>query len=375
MEERARRSVPLAGRGSSGGPVETVMSKRIFKLVALGVLVALAGAPVAGAGYRDRLSARPFQQSFYGMSAVSASDGWAVGFTNSKTLAERWDGSSWTVVATPSPAGGSDFLTAASMVSSTDAWAVGNTSEGPLGSKAIILHWDGASWKQVPDPDPAVYLVGVSTSTATDGWAVGYKGKRPAMLHWDGNSWQAVALPVGRHGSLNGVSSLSPTDAWAVGAYGAPNPSKPLVLHWNGTSWKTVSVPVARGHQYLTAVSARTAGDVWAVGSEVVHWNGKRWKRVAAFTGSGLTAVSAHTATDVWAVGSQPPENTLTIHWNGRRWRIVASPSPGGPGTGALLAGVSARGARNVWAVGDYGTPSGGAKLLRLRWRGGHWKV
>lgn len=348
-----------------------------FRVAFLGLLAVLVLAPAAGAGRGRIASGPPAQKILYGISALTTNDGWAVGSQRNAgsfdqgTLALRWNGRRWTRVPTPGP-GHSDFLTAVSRVSATDAWAVGNTYLGPRGSTGLIFHWDGNRWTEATDPAPQAYLVGVAATTPSDAWAVGYQGKRPAMLHWDGTAWHTVTLPAIGDGGLSGVSALSPTDAWAVGEYGAPEPRKPLILHWNGSSWRTIPV---RGHrQFLTAVSARAANDVWAVGSEVLHFDGTRWARVSAVKGASLEGVSARRARDVWAVGSLS-SGTLTIHWNGSRWKRVASPSPGAAGTGALLAGVFVRTKRDAWAVGDYGTPSGGARLLLIHWNGHRWRL
>jgi len=324
------------------------------------------------------------------MSLVSATDGWAVGQHAGtgapKTLAYHWNGGPWVHVNTPSPASDTAFFTAASTVSAADAWAVG---------PGILQHWDGLTWQQVAAPVANDYLLGVSAVSATDAWAVGHLGlmnpKHSVILHWDGVAWTSVSYTdPGTRSSFSSVSALTPTDVWAVGSYGGGtrgySGAHPMAMHWNGTAWRKYFVPNVRPGAVLQSVSARSATDVWAVGSYgaglgsrafVVHWNGTRWKRVStpsiASSDVSLSGVSARSARDVWAVGSAYPR-TLTMHWNGKGWRTVSSPSPGGPGTGALLAGVSNTTSGGVWAVGDSGTTSGGANLLTLRWNGHVWK-
>jgi hypothetical protein len=66
--------------------------------------------------------------------AIAPNDIWAVGFANlapnpQQLLAEHWNGSSWSVVPTPNPAGaagGSQFHGVAA-AASNDVWAVGQT--------------------------------------------------------------------------------------------------------------------------------------------------------------------------------------------------------------------------------------------------------
>ena len=90
-----------------------------------------------------------------GVAMINSCDVWAVGGTGGRTtLVEHWTGgSTWTVVPSPSPGDGLNFLTSVSGISSTDIWAVGTDSnaDGTV-EKSLILHWNGISWQQVPGP-------------------------------------------------------------------------------------------------------------------------------------------------------------------------------------------------------------------------------
>src|SRR5262249_58833403 len=90
-------------------------------------------------------------------------------------------------------------LNAVSAVSASDAWAVGAT--GRFGMVPLIVHWDGRNWSRVKGPGIPVSgkLLGVSMVSATDGWAVGvnpFKGNH-ILLHWNGTSWAPVPGPNG----------------------------------------------------------------------------------------------------------------------------------------------------------------------------------
>lgn len=69
-----------------------------------------------------------------------------------RTLAERWTGSAWAIVLSPTPAGGAR-LYAVAVRNSDDAWAVG--SIGDLWRKTLAEHWNGRTWTQVPTPSPS----------------------------------------------------------------------------------------------------------------------------------------------------------------------------------------------------------------------------
>ena len=63
------------------------------------------------------------------------------------------------------------FLSRVSAVSASDAWAVGSTGTS---DQPLIMHWDGSHWSQAASPNvPTSELSGVSMVSAADGWAVG----------------------------------------------------------------------------------------------------------------------------------------------------------------------------------------------------------
>jgi hypothetical protein len=86
------------------------------------------------------------------------------------------------------------------------------------------------------------------------------------------SGWTVVpAPPTGRNAVLVGVSSTSDADAWAVGsqngAAGTGIGAKPLIDHWNGVIWSQVATPPTAGNTAsLAAVSASSSADAWAVG-------------------------------------------------------------------------------------------------------------
>jgi len=380
-------------------------------------------------------SGRPGQLN--GVSAESATDVWAVGYSSnvfsglSKTLTLHWNGSTWSTVTSPNPAGTGtndvNVLASVSAIAASNAWAVGSyTNSG--GTRTLILHWDGSAWNRVASPNPGGTgphafntLQGVSATSAHDAWAAGYylnptSGATETLtLRWNGTSWGKVASPSpgGTANSsdesvLQAVNAATTVDAWAVGS--ATNSTtgarESLPLHWDGAKWRVVASPnpggtTSRATNFLYGVSApaptATATYVWAVGSYynpakpaggtlVLRWDGTHWSRVASpnpGTGGGLTAVGTAPGGGAWAVGSAGnPSNsgsgvTLTLHWNGSRWVKVASPNPGGttnPDVANLLSGVSATAASDAWAVGRYENHSTNATgTIVLHWNGTGW--
>src|SRR5207302_1808527 len=118
----------------------------------------------------------------YGVSAVSSNDVWAVGYYGNGnpyyTLTEHWNGSAWSIVPSPSPGQADNRLYGVAAVSANDVWAVGWCSGcGAELTHPVSLHWNGATWSEVPMPDRGgIYneLQGVVAVSANDVWAVGW---------------------------------------------------------------------------------------------------------------------------------------------------------------------------------------------------------
>jgi hypothetical protein len=108
---------------------------------------------------------------FTSADAIGPANVWAVGNSPSGPLIAHWNGTAWTI--TPSPAAGT--LTGITARSASDVWAVGYTT----GPQTLTLHWDGTTWTTVSSPNvgSASQLTSVSTSPgAAIVWAAGYSG-------------------------------------------------------------------------------------------------------------------------------------------------------------------------------------------------------
>lgn len=311
-----------------------------------------------------------------GVAALSPASVWSVGHSYSgslaayRTLVERWNGTSWSVVPSPNATSAYNELYDVAALSPTSAWAVGYAnSTTPGTSSALIERWNGTSWSISP-VSAAGTLESVAASSASDVWAVG----GALAMHFDGNSWSTVPTPPPSSGALNAVATLGPSDAWAVGSFPVsshPRTDSTLIEHWNGTSWQVVPSPNAAGSatNILHGVVALGPANVWAVGwyyptgsqtSETLieHWDGVSWQIVQSPNGSGrsvLWDVTALSSTDVWAAGyflSTTGLRTLVEHWDGQSWTVNPSPNPG---IGPRLQAIASAGPGTVWAVGIKG--------------------
>lgn len=118
------------------------------------------------------------------IAAVSTNDVWAVGNTNNgtpvtDTLIEHWNGKNWRTVKGQNPGKESNTLNAVVALSPHDVWAVGsfNSTFNSQQAQPLIEHWNGTSWSMVASPNigtPYTILAGVGlVPHSTNIWAVG----------------------------------------------------------------------------------------------------------------------------------------------------------------------------------------------------------
>ncbi|MEY2555611.1 MAG: hypothetical protein QOF93_755, partial [Verrucomicrobiota bacterium] len=173
----------------------------------------------------------PMQDSMLKSVACTSGDCWAVGqyiSSQTQTLIKRSSNLGiWTVVTSPN-AGGASGLDGVACPSSTECWAVGYyVNSGFL--KALVEHWDGNSWSVFSSPDPSINanaFNGVACASTSECWAVGYYvagngAARSLIEYWDGNSWSLVNSPNASAADnyLEGVTCSSASNCWAVGYY------------------------------------------------------------------------------------------------------------------------------------------------------------
>jgi hypothetical protein len=418
----------LAGGGHDGarskGP-----SLKVARVLALAVWPAHVPRPGTTSGLK-------------GIFCTESANCWAVG--NYSPAAQvalnevlHWNGSAWSKVSVPSPAGArpgdSSALLAVRCASPRDCWAVGAYQKG-VGNADLsqALHWNGRRWAVVPVPNPGGTLSGdfdelfdVECPSPTGCWAVGRYGTESGgtvllnlVLHWNGRKWLAVGAPEpagSAHGDvneLNAIRCMSAASCLAVGAYGSLTGTFVLlneVLRWNGTRWSQVGVPSPGGHANagafsdLMGLACTSRTNCWGVGTfgnfftpatfidQALHWNGRNWSQVAVPEPDGdaqgamqdLVFAACRSATDCWAVGNyvSPHGKTITLnqmqHWDGGVWSLVSTPEPGGTAAGdaSVLSAVRCLTSANCWAVGAAHTSGKSDRNQALHWSGIRWSA
>ena len=308
--------------------------------------------------------------------SCSASSCAAVGYFsdqvgNEVPLAERWSGSTWLIQPTPvltgSPIGRLSSVSCASTVACT---AVGaHTGSAPVDT--LAESWDGTHWSLEATPTPTgsygAFLTSVSCTSATTCVAVGYYSTAgnglPLAESWDGGTW--TILPVPRpsgaaDAALFGVSCTAADFCTAVGEYIDPTSGrKTLAETWDGTGWTVQAGANVGASPELTAVSCTARDACTAVGDDsngagypltlAERWNGSAWTLQTTPNPSGsvltkLLSVSCTASDKCDAVGLRSPNSlypsTLVESWDGTAWSISVAPNPGGF-IGAQLNGVS----------------------------------
>ncbi|XVQ87665.1 hypothetical protein ACQP2K_09660 [Microbispora siamensis] len=147
------------------------------------------------------------------------------------------------------------------------AWFV--TGMDPDGAPSTVLRWSGNAWPRQPSP-PDFDFTAVAAASPDDVWIVS-RERGDRTLHWDGASWKDVPHPCAFDSArppCRGRFHLSDLDlavrpdgqAWAAGPYWADGDS-PVVLHWDRTRWAQVGTDLTRTG--LTAVRVDPEGGVW----------------------------------------------------------------------------------------------------------------
>ncbi|MEO5951890.1 MAG: hypothetical protein ABIQ44_05400, partial [Chloroflexia bacterium] len=428
--------------------------------------------------------------NLYGVEAASPNDVWAVGYYRPassplQTLIVHWDGSTWTQVSSPNVGTYGSSLYDISVISAGEIWAVGRVeTEGGGYPKAIALRWNGTIWSVVATPDPlfeyqGYALYGVDAVNSNDVWAVGDIDSlddgydRTLTFHWDGTAWTKITSPNiipnggnSQNNNLRDVEVVSSTEVWAVGARIDNDYYQTLILRWNGVEWQVIYSPSPSFSNTLYGITVVSPTEIWVVGDKAfsrrsnlsLRWDGTYWTETAVpntgFGDNTLFGTDAVQSNDVWAVGefveyaAQPPDpihtvaerygqhvcftptatatpfpfptgtpspsptscdliwaqstapnrstdnnmlygidvisptdiwavgtgigRSLTMHWDGLTWNIVESPNIG-TFTNVLYS-VSALASNDVWAVGEYSNNES-KHLLSMHWDGAQWTL
>ncbi len=210
-----------------------------------------------------------------------------------KPLTEVWDGTRWTVVPSGiANLGRQTVLRSVVCMTHDSCTAVGSTSSisatGDSIGHALVERWDGSTWTMTATPSPGrkSSLESVSCPSANSCVAVGSfsaqtSGDRTLVERWDGSAWSIVSSPG--HGSdpssLQSVSCTSASTCLAVGSYSsgaALENHQGLVETWTGQTW-SISAAAALNGELASVVciaqeSCTAVGRAVTTGSTSADW-------------------------------------------------------------------------------------------------------
>ena len=235
------------------------------------------------------IPAPPGSSSLSGVSCAAPDACTAVGtvFGNGTHVpfAERWDGTAWTIQAVPAPPGNGSDLNAVSCPTAGTCFAVGSGSDASGDSVPLAEKWDGTQWtvQAAPEPSGAFlgYLLAVSCRGTGGCTAAGtyFTGATERILidRLRDGRWNVQRAPNPppdyTMNFLQAVSCATPEGCTVAGTAEDSNIGKSvtLVLHRDHGSWAVQPTPnPASGNPSLTGLSCTPAGGCTAVGNNIL---------------------------------------------------------------------------------------------------------
>jgi hypothetical protein len=169
-------------------------------------------------------------------------------------LAERWNGSAWSLEAARNPNDSSTTSLLSVSCTSTTACTAAGYYASPTTSRAVLIEsWNGTAWRIQKKHDPSYAasgeLLSISCASPSACIAVGYymntsHGAFALIEAWNGTVWAVQKLPrvQGSYGSrLSAVSCAAVNACTAVGAF--HRVSRQWAAAWNGSTWTVEAIP------------------------------------------------------------------------------------------------------------------------------------
>jgi RHS repeat-associated protein len=273
------------------------------------------------------------------ISCTSASNCWADGYyVNAsgidQTLIEQYDGTSWSVAASPNQGTSqSNVLVGLTCVSSSNCWAVGSDTPG-IYDQTLIEEYSGATWSIVTSPNTSTSqandLTAVTCTSSSNCWSVGhYSGthEQTVIDYFNGTSWSLATsanTSTSQDNGLRAAACTSSADCWAIGGY-FPTAEQTLVEHYNATSWAIPSgsqTPLGGSpNEWASAAIDGMFGYGWA-SNVAMSLSENAGHTAVTITDETGTAVTFTGAGSVW---SAPAYNAAILttaagNWSYTRW-------------------------------------------------------
>lgn len=230
----------------------------------------------------------------FGVTAVTTNNVYAVGSESNgsanMTLVEQWNGTSWVGLTSPNPTILDNELFSVSAFSATDIWAVGESTSG-LAQPALsmALHSDGTTWSIIATPSLGAgadnEIVAVKSLEAGHAVGVGFGNFVIGVSTRTAEAWDLVttgpSTSAAESGPGSGDNSFIAVDGagagvWAVGySRATANSARQTMVRsatWNSTSHTLTWGPLGSSespsgiNNAFFAVSAVSPYNFWAAG-------------------------------------------------------------------------------------------------------------
>jgi hypothetical protein len=357
------------------------MVMRIIRMVAAVVTAAIGASALASASAATAASAaKPAgaHASFSGVSCPSATFCLAVGSHLApsgarRALAEKWNGTSWRVVAAPP----GRVLDSVSCTGATFCMA-----EGVLnGAGAINLAetWNGHTWRIQKLPVFPVSRISCGSPRLCM-LVTGRAADQTVVRYWNGRTWRiSTGCDGGPLCSFSDVSCASASVCMAVGSVatdGSGDAFEGFTTTWNGKRWATGTDTFPANPVTSVTCARHLSFCLTVAGGTVSAWNPTRgWRDVTPGPGCGQCRVGppfgcAGPAFCTSVLGFSVP--MVAVDWRGGAWKKVTMAPP--PARGHALYSVSCGSAASCMAAGVYYTRTQNWAFAE-HWNGKTWRL
>jgi hypothetical protein len=245
-----------------------------------------------------------------------------------------------------------------------DIYVVGSTAAFAVGDAGLISRFDGTSWTVMASP-VSNKLNAIWGRSASDVFAVGDNG---TILHYNGSSWQKMSCPTSKNlHSIWGFANAS-DPVYAGGRDGN-------ILKYAGGVWSFMETPLADGiwnYTIIYGIWGYSPGNLFAVGYKSGDSNediflrctdGTNWSKITTFPSTEFrpTAIWGVSGGLMYIAGS---EGIYTLTSGGSAWNKVLTDNNG-------IIDIWGTSSSDIWAVGDSIYHFGGSSWSLANWWGG----
>jgi hypothetical protein len=320
---------------------------------------------------------------FQGVSCTSSTFCVGVGNTDTSTVIETFDGTSWTVSSSVSaPDGGSEpVLLSVSCVTTTFCVAVGDYTTSGGVNQNLIYMWNGTSWMDTSvntysdERLTAVSCTSSSFCVTLGNYIASGSVDQVYTETFDGTSWtemDGANTSNSVDNFISGVSCTSSNFCVAVGYTIDGSSFQTIAETFDGTSWTLDATLNPEGSPALLGISCTSSSFCIAVGYNATSestdslaetFDGTSWTLSPsvndASTDTQLQSVSCTSSSFCMAVGYDANYLTVAETFDGTSWTLDSPQNPGAEGGTNELLGVSCASSSLCLAVGWFVTDVG----------------